>query len=220
MLGAQAAVIGTTLIFHVALVQTALPGWNWNIAWQHRNLLDLPCTEFQDGCRAEGVACWSGTSLRAEDFPAPLRGQIFGTYVDLSTRPFTEMGTTVGIDNDEKTGSIAAVPPYSCSAWSPDASTINKGTAFTQSAVCYQNQIAYQQNREVSLVTGQVRNVGGGDPAISNCPGSTFPAGRRYQTEHPELCLVLIHKERGLRHRLGSWRVDHRGGRNRGTGFS
>lgn len=51
--------------------------------------------------------------------------------------------------------------PYSCSAWSPDASTINQGTSFTQSAVCYQNQIAYQQNREVSLVTGQVRNVGG-----------------------------------------------------------
>ncbi|EJD6677598.1 hypothetical protein [Pseudomonas aeruginosa] len=112
MLGAQAAVIGTTLIFHVALVQTALPGWNWNIAWQHRNLLDLPSAEFQDGCKAEGVACWSGTSLRAEDFPAPLRGQIFGTYVDLSTRPFPEMGTTVGIDNDEKTGSIAAVLLY------------------------------------------------------------------------------------------------------------
>lgn len=51
--------------------------------------------------------------------------------------------------------------PYSCSAWSPDASTINQGASFTQSAVCYQNQIAYQQNREVSLVTGQVRNVGG-----------------------------------------------------------
>lgn len=62
--------------------------------------------------QGRGVACWSATSLRAEDFPAPLRGQIFGTYVDLSTRPFTEMGTTVGIDNDEKTGSIAAVLLY------------------------------------------------------------------------------------------------------------
>ncbi|MUH94375.1 Ig-like domain-containing protein [Pseudomonas aeruginosa] len=50
--------------------------------------------------------------------------------------------------------------PYSCTAWSPDASTIASGTAFTQSAICYQNQVAYQQNREVSLITGQVRNVG------------------------------------------------------------
>ncbi|HBO6305045.1 Ig-like domain-containing protein [Pseudomonas nitroreducens] len=50
--------------------------------------------------------------------------------------------------------------PYSCSAWSPDPSTVAAGTTFTQSATCSQNQIAYQQNREVSLITGQVRNSG------------------------------------------------------------
>jgi hypothetical protein len=50
--------------------------------------------------------------------------------------------------------------PYSCSAWTPDPSTVEKGTTFTQSASCSQNQIAYQQNREVSLITGQIRNVG------------------------------------------------------------
>ncbi|HHH9441353.1 TPA: Ig-like domain-containing protein [Pseudomonas aeruginosa] len=50
--------------------------------------------------------------------------------------------------------------PYSCSAWTPDPATVAAGTIFTQSASCYQNQFAYQQNREVSLVTGQVRNSG------------------------------------------------------------
>lgn len=50
--------------------------------------------------------------------------------------------------------------PYSCSAWSPDPSTVASGTTFTQDATCSQNQIAYQQNREVSLITGQVRNSG------------------------------------------------------------
>ena len=49
---------------------------------------------------------------------------------------------------------------YNCSAWTPDPSTVTQGTAFTQSAICSQNQVAYQQNREVSLITGQVRNVG------------------------------------------------------------
>lgn len=54
--------------------------------------------------------------------------------------------------------------PYSCSAWSPDPSTVPSGTTYTQSATCYQNQQAYQQNREQSAVTGQVRNAGAATP--------------------------------------------------------
>lgn len=50
--------------------------------------------------------------------------------------------------------------PYNCSAWTPDPSTVAAGSAYTQTATCYQNQIAYQQNREQSSVTGQIYNVG------------------------------------------------------------
>lgn len=49
---------------------------------------------------------------------------------------------------------------FNCSAWTPDPSSVEQGTTFTQYANCSQNQIAYQQNREVSLITGQIRNVG------------------------------------------------------------
>lgn len=54
--------------------------------------------------------------------------------------------------------------PYNCSPWTPDASTVNSGSSFTQSATCSQNQIAYRQDREQSSVSGAVRNVGGAQP--------------------------------------------------------
>jgi hypothetical protein len=50
---------------------------------------------------------------------------------------------------------------YSCSAWSPDVSTVDTGTWFTQTATCYQNYYRYRQDRQQSIVTGAVTNVGG-----------------------------------------------------------
>jgi hypothetical protein len=50
---------------------------------------------------------------------------------------------------------------FNCSAWSPDAATVAQGSSFTQQQVCTQNYYQYVQAREQSLVTGQVRNVGG-----------------------------------------------------------
>lgn len=50
--------------------------------------------------------------------------------------------------------------PYSCSAWTPSADTVAAGTSFTQSATCYQDQYAYRQDRQRSVITGEVRNVG------------------------------------------------------------
>jgi hypothetical protein len=50
---------------------------------------------------------------------------------------------------------------YSCSAWTPDASTVAVGTGFTQTANCYQNYYRYRQDRQQSIVTGAVTNVGG-----------------------------------------------------------
>jgi hypothetical protein len=50
---------------------------------------------------------------------------------------------------------------YSCSAWSPAASTVTSGTWFTQTATCYQNYYRYRQDRQQSIVTGAITNVGG-----------------------------------------------------------
>jgi len=49
---------------------------------------------------------------------------------------------------------------YSCTAWSPDPSTVATGTWFTQYANCWQTQIQYRQDREQSVVTGAIRNSG------------------------------------------------------------
>lgn len=50
---------------------------------------------------------------------------------------------------------------YSCTAWSPDPSTVASGTWFTQTASCYQNYYRYRQDRQQSQVTGIVINAGG-----------------------------------------------------------
>lgn len=50
--------------------------------------------------------------------------------------------------------------PYSCTAWTPDPSTVAAGTGYWQTANCWQTQIRYRQDRERSVVTGSIRNVG------------------------------------------------------------
>jgi hypothetical protein len=50
--------------------------------------------------------------------------------------------------------------PYNCSQWTPSTSTVQAGSAFTQSSNCSQAQIAYRQEREQSLTTGAIRYVG------------------------------------------------------------
>jgi hypothetical protein len=58
--------------------------------------------------------------------------------------------------------------PYNCTAWSPETSTVAAGTGFWQTANCWQNQIQYRQDRESSLVTGAIRNVGGPVPGYQS----------------------------------------------------
>jgi hypothetical protein len=66
---------------------------------------------------------------------------------------------------------IAATPSYttwinvgalaSCSNWTPDPSTVNLGTSFTQTATnCTQDQSREKQNREQETTTLNYRNVG------------------------------------------------------------
>jgi hypothetical protein len=50
---------------------------------------------------------------------------------------------------------------YSCSAWTPDPSTVNAGTAYTQTGTgCYINQARSRQDRQVETTTGAIRNNG------------------------------------------------------------
>jgi hypothetical protein len=59
------------------------------------------------------------------------------------------------------TGWTAYNAVYGCGAWSPDVSTVDSGTWFTQWATCYQNYYRYRQDRQQSIVTGAITNVGG-----------------------------------------------------------
>lgn len=49
---------------------------------------------------------------------------------------------------------------YNCSAWTPDASTVNVGTNFTQTRSCSQNQTRSRQERQTETGTGAIRNNG------------------------------------------------------------
>lgn len=97
------------------------------------------------------------------------------------TSSHTLGGATVTAESQEKDGKTSIFVPfidqwvaypstytawanygsvYSCTAWSPDPSTIAAGTWFTQWANCWQTQIQYRQDREQSVVSGAVRNSG------------------------------------------------------------
>lgn len=49
---------------------------------------------------------------------------------------------------------------YSCTAWTPDASTVNSGVGFTQTRTCSQNQTRTRQDRQTETATGAIRNNG------------------------------------------------------------
>jgi hypothetical protein len=49
---------------------------------------------------------------------------------------------------------------YSCTAWTPDPSTVATGTWFTQTASCWQTQIQYRQDRVQSVVSGTISDSG------------------------------------------------------------
>jgi hypothetical protein len=82
------------------------------------------------------------------------------------------------------TGWVAYDPVYGCGVWSPDPSTVDSGTWFTQSTSCYQNYYRYRQDRQVSEVTGSVINVGGAiaEYTTSAVPVSQGAAGTKVTT--------------------------------------
>lgn len=49
---------------------------------------------------------------------------------------------------------------YACGAWSPNPSTVTTNTTFTQTAACSTDQTRTRQDRIVSSITGEVKNIG------------------------------------------------------------
>lgn len=72
---------------------------------------------------------------------------------------------------------------YNCSEWSPNPNTVSAGVEFVQTASCTQNQVAYRQDREQSVVTGAIRPVGNPAPMYQAIPKS---ASRNSMGTKPE----------------------------------
>lgn len=49
---------------------------------------------------------------------------------------------------------------YNCSAWTPDANTVNVGTNVTQTRTCSQNQTRSRQDKQIETGTGSIRDNG------------------------------------------------------------
>lgn len=109
--GAQGAVVVTTLLFHMLLVQTILPGWNFSIAWGNIAAV-APPDEMSKVCRDSGLVCWQGEKFEPEAFNPYIRDQVRSRLEMLHAEPIPELGSTFGSDNDLVTNGTMAVLVY------------------------------------------------------------------------------------------------------------
>jgi hypothetical protein len=72
---------------------------------------------------------------------------------------------------------------YDCTNWTPDPSTVNSGTTFTQNATnCNQAQTRTRQDREQETTTSEIRNVGvevTENQTLTNQPSSRTATGTK-----------------------------------------
>lgn len=70
---------------------------------------------------------------------------------------------------------------YSCSAFSPDASTVNAGTGFYQTQYCYLNQTRTRQDRIQEVATGEIRNTTSATESqtLTNQPNTQYAVGTK-----------------------------------------
>lgn len=111
LFGAQSAVVLTTLLFHMLLVQAVLPGWNFSIAWGNVAAV-APPDEMAKVCRENHLTCWQGDTFDPEVFNPYIRHQIAGRIEMLRSDPTPELGTTFGSANDLVTDGTLAVLVY------------------------------------------------------------------------------------------------------------
>lgn len=73
---------------------------------------------------------------------------------------------------------------YSCSAFSPDVSTVNAGTGFYQTQYCYLNQTRTRQDRIQEVATGEVRNTTSATESqtLTNQPNTQYAVGTKPTT--------------------------------------
>jgi len=79
------------------------------------------------------------------------------------------------------TGWVNSSGFYSCSAFSPDASTVDAGTGFYQTQYCYLNQTRTRQDRIQEVATGEVRNTTSATESqtLTNQPNTQYAIGTK-----------------------------------------
>lgn len=108
---AQCTVVATTLLFHMLLVQTILPGWNFSIAWGNVAAVAVP-SEMDRVCGESSLVCWQGDTFEPSAFNPYIRDQVRARIEMLKSEPIAELGTTFGSDNDLVSNGTMAVLVY------------------------------------------------------------------------------------------------------------
>lgn len=111
IISAQCTVIVTTLLFHMLLVQTILPGWNFSIAWGNVTAVTSP-SEMARVCAESNLVCWQGDTFEPSAFNPYIRDQVRARIEMLKSEPIPELGTTFGSDNDLVSDGTMAVLVY------------------------------------------------------------------------------------------------------------
>jgi hypothetical protein len=148
-IGQQATITATVTDYYGVAIASAVLNWKTT---------DGTISPAQTATNASGQSSITltsshtlgGATVSAETVEKDGIGSIWVPYIDkwvATTSTYTGWSNSGGV--------------YSCGAWSPDASTVPSGTGFWQSTNCWQTQVRYRQDREVSVVTGAIRNVGG-----------------------------------------------------------
>jgi hypothetical protein len=140
------------------------------------------------GVAVAGVSTGTGAALSVTP-------QAAGTYNYTVTATNSIGAATAKVSGNVKVEQWVAIAPtytgwvnssgfYSCSAFSPDASTVNAGTGFYQTQYCYLNQSRTRQDRIQEVATGEVRNTTavGESQTLTNQPNTQYAVGTKPTT--------------------------------------
>lgn len=137
------------------------------------------------GVAVAGVSTGAGAALSVTP-------QAAGTYNYTVTAINSIGASTAKVSGNVKVEQWVAIAPtytgwvnssgfYSCTAFSPDASTINAGTQFPQTQYCSLNQTRTRQDRIQETATGEVRNTTsvGESQTLTNQPNTQNALGTK-----------------------------------------
>lgn len=140
------------------------------------------------GVAVAGVSTGAGAALSVTP-------QAAGTYNYTVTATNSIGASTAKVSGNVKVEQWVAIAPtytgwvnssgfYSCTAFSPDVSTVNAGTGFYQTQYCYLNQSRTRQDRIQEVATGEVRNTTavGESQTLTNQPNTQYAVGTKPTT--------------------------------------